>query len=83
MDMIDRPGRGAIEMFDDFPGKVAIVTGGAGAMGASQVRKLHADGARVLISAWMADFPRRNECTVGPDQPLSLASSLRLPMASV
>jgi 3alpha(or 20beta)-hydroxysteroid dehydrogenase len=50
MDMIDRPGRGAIEMFDDFPGKVAIVAGGAGAMGASQVRKLHADGARVVVA---------------------------------
>jgi 3alpha(or 20beta)-hydroxysteroid dehydrogenase len=50
MDIIDRPGRGAIEVFDDFRGKVAIVAGGAGAMGASQVRKLVADGARVVVA---------------------------------
>jgi 3alpha(or 20beta)-hydroxysteroid dehydrogenase len=37
-------------MFDDFHDKVAIVAGGAGAMGASQVRKLHADGARVVVA---------------------------------
>jgi 3alpha(or 20beta)-hydroxysteroid dehydrogenase len=39
-----------IEMFDDLRDKVVIVAGGAGAIGASQVRKLHADGARVVVA---------------------------------
>ena len=45
-------------MFDDFPGKVAIVAGGAGAMGASQVRKLHADGARVVVPISMTRWAK-------------------------
>jgi 3alpha(or 20beta)-hydroxysteroid dehydrogenase len=39
-------------MQDDFRGKVVIVAGGAGGIGASQVRKLAAAGCRVAVADW-------------------------------
>src|SRR5579863_3750169 len=52
-------------MFEDLAGKVGIVAGGAGAIGASQVRKLVELGSKVVIADMKDDAGRTLESELG------------------